>query len=159
MDADLTWMGLALAEAKLALEHDDVPIGAVVVKDGVLLGKGHNRREDLGSPSAHAEIQALEEAGKNHGHWNLSGAKIYISLEPCPMCAGAIQQARIQEVIYAAKDAKGGSISLEIPILNNPKLNHQVTTRQGPLEIESANLLKEFFQQKRAQKKTSGKKI
>jgi tRNA(adenine34) deaminase len=159
MDADLEWMNLAFEEAKLALNHDDVPIGAVVVKDGVLLGRGHNRREELGLPSAHAEIQALEDAGRNHGHWNLTGAKIYITLEPCPMCAGAIQQARIEEVIYAAKDSKGGAISLEISILNNPKLNHQVSSRQGPMEQEAGNLLKEFFQRKRTQKKTSGKKI
>ncbi len=159
MSSDQEFMQEALAEAQLAGAHDDVPIGAIVVKDGKILGRGHNRREETHSPTAHAEIQALEDAGRKHGHWNLSGAKIYITLEPCPMCAGAIQQARIEEVIYAADDEKGGAISLQVPILDNKKLNHQVSWRKGPLETECSQLIKEFFQRKRTQKKTSGKKL
>jgi tRNA(adenine34) deaminase len=156
---DLPFMQEALVEAQLALAHDDVPIGAVVVKDGQILGRGHNRREELHSPSAHAEIQALEDAGRRHGHWNLSGAKLYVTLEPCPMCAGAIQLARIEEIVYAAPDEKGGAISLNIPILENEKLNHRVRVTRGPLAAECSQLIKEFFQRKRMQKKTSGKKI
>lgn len=159
MSSDLEFMQEALAEAKLALDHDDVPIGAVVVKDGLIIGRGHNKREVLCSPTAHAEILALESAGKKNGHWNLSGCTLYVTLEPCPMCAGALQQSRIQEVVYAASDEKGGSISLGISILDHQKLNHQVKWKQGPLDSESAELLRNFFQKKRTQKKTSGKKI
>lgn len=159
MSSDLEFMQEALNEAQLAFDHDDVPIGAVVVKDGVIIGKGHNKREILCSPTAHAEVLALEEAGKKNGHWNLTGCTLYVTLEPCPMCAGALQQSRIQEVIYAASDEKGGAISLGISILKNPKLNHQVKWKKGPLASESSELLKKFFQQKRTQKKTSGKKI
>ncbi len=150
---------MALMEAQLAFDHDDVPIGAVVVKDGVVIGKGHNKREILCSPTAHAEVLALEEAGKKVGHWNLTGCTLYVTLEPCPMCAGALQQSRIQEVIFAASDEKGGAISLGVSILDNPKLNHQVIWKKGPLAEESSALLKKFFQLKRTQKKTSGKKI
>lgn len=158
MKDDLYFMQLALAQAKLALEHEDIPVGAVVVKDGIVLGAGKNERELLQSPTAHAEVQALNAAAKKHGHWNLSGCKIYVSLEPCVMCSGALVMARVEEVIYAAEDPKGGSIQLEIPILNNSKLNHRVKYKKGPLADEAAELLKNFFKVKRKQKNTSGKK-
>lgn len=149
LNQDDEFMAEAIAEAKLALSHDDVPVGAVVVKDGKIIGRGHNRREEALSPTAHAEIMAIESAARSHGHWNLTGAKLYVTLEPCPMCAGALVMARIEEVIYAAQDPKGGAESLQIPILQNPKLNHRLKVRQGPAQEESAQLLKEFFRNKR----------
>jgi tRNA(adenine34) deaminase len=147
--SDQDFMALALAEAVKALAHDDIPVGAVVVKDGKVLGSGRNERERLKCPSAHAEVQALNAAAGAHGHWNLTGAKLYVTLEPCPMCAGAIVMARVEEVVYAATDPKGGAESLGIPILNHEKLNHRVKVRQGPLAEESAKLLKDFFREKR----------
>lgn len=157
-DLDLHFMGLALEEARKALLHDDIPVGAVLVMDGKVIGAGKNERELLPSPTAHAEVQAVNSAALAHGHWNLTGAKLYVTLEPCAMCSGALVLARVEEVIYAAKDPKGGALSLGIPILENPKLNHRVKVRQGPLEEECSQLLKEFFREKRRQKGTSGTK-
>lgn len=159
MDAlDLQFMSEAMEEAKKALSHDDIPVGAVLVLNGKIVGRGRNEREALASPTAHAEIQALNAGAKSHGHWNLTGAKLYVTLEPCPMCAGALVMARVEEVIFAASDPKGGAISLNIPILENPLLNHRVKMRQGPLAAESAEMLREFFRMKRRQKNTSGLK-
>jgi tRNA(adenine34) deaminase len=157
-EQDLHFMGLALEEARKALSHDDIPVGAVLVLNGKVIGKGKNERELLPSPTAHAEVQAVNSAAQSHGHWNLTGAKLYVTLEPCAMCSGALVLARVEEVIYAAKDPKGGAISLGIPILENPKLNHRVKARQGPLEAECSQLLKEFFRQKRREKGSSGTK-
>lgn len=149
LDQDLEFMAEAIAEAKLALFHDDVPVGAVVVKDGKIIGRGHNRREELLRPTAHAEIVAIEDAALKIGHWNLSGSKLYVTLEPCPMCAGALVMARIEEVIFAAEDLKGGAESLQISILRNPKLNHRLQVRRGPGQEEASQLLKDFFRTKR----------
>lgn len=151
-------MGLALEEARKALAHDDIPVGAVLVMNGQVIATGRNERELIPSPTAHAEVQAINNAAKAHGHWNLTGSKLYVTLEPCSMCCGALVLARVEEVIYAAKDPKGGAVSLGIPILENPKLNHRVKVRQGPLEEECSQLLKEFFREKRRQKGTSGTK-
>lgn len=145
-------MGLALEEARKALAHDDIPVGAVLVRGDQVLGVGRNERELLRSPTAHAEVQAVNAAAAAHGHWNLTGTKLYVTLEPCPMCAGALVMARVEEVIYAAIDPKGGAVSLEIPILANPKLNHRVKFRQGPLVEECAKELRDFFRAKRALK-------
>lgn len=142
-------MTLALEEAKRALVHDDIPVGAVLVKDGQVIAHGKNERELIPSPTAHAEIQAINAGAKAHGHWNLTGAKLYVTLEPCVMCAGALVLGRIEEVIYAALDPKGGAISLNIPLLANPALNHRVKFRQGPLAEEAGTLLKDFFRDKR----------
>jgi tRNA(adenine34) deaminase len=155
---DLHFMTLALEEAKKALEFDDIPVGAVLVKDGKVLAGGFNERERLSSPVAHAEVQALVEAARRSGHWNLTGSTLYVTLEPCCMCAGALVSARVKEVVYAAVDPKGGALSLQVPILENPALNHRVKTRQGPLAEEAAELLRAFFRRKRREKNTSGKK-
>jgi tRNA(adenine34) deaminase len=155
---DLQFMTAALEEARKALAHDDIPVGAVLVLGGKIIGRGHNEREALSSPTAHAEIQALNQAAQNHGHWNLTGATLYVTLEPCPMCAGALVMARVREIVYAAVDPKGGAESLGIPILTNPSLNHRLKVRNGPLREESSALLKEFFREKRRQKNTSGSK-
>ncbi len=157
-DQDRKFMELALLEAKKASEHDDIPVGAVLVKDGKVIASCRNERELLCSPVAHAEVQALNEGAKANGHWNLTGATLYVSLEPCPMCAGALVMARVEEVIYAAADPKGGAISLGINILGNTALNHRVKYRQGPLALEAGVLLQEFFRKKRREKNTSGAK-
>lgn len=146
---DLRFMTLALTEAKRALEHDDIPVGAILVKDGKVLATGKNERELIPSPTAHAEVQALNAGAKSHGHWNLSGATLYVTLEPCVMCAGALVLSRIEEVVYAATDPKGGAISLNIPLLAHPGLNHQVKFRQGPLAEEAGDLLRDFFRERR----------
>jgi tRNA(adenine34) deaminase len=155
---DLKFMRLALEEASRAAEHHDIPVGAVLVKDGEVIASARNERELLCSPVAHAEVQALNAGAKAKGHWNLTGTKLYVSLEPCPMCAGALVMARVEEVIYAATDLKGGAISLGIEILSNTKLNHRVRYRQGPLATEAGALLQEFFRKKRREKGISGSK-
>lgn len=155
---DLQFMELALEEAKKAELHDDIPVGAVLVRGDEILATGKNERELLHLPTAHAEVQALNAAAEKQGHWNLSGTKLYITLEPCVMCAGALVMARVEEIIYAAEDFKGGAHSLGIPILDNLKLNHRVKMRRGPLAEESSALLKEFFRRKRKEKNSSGRK-
>src|SRR5690606_29891340 len=123
--SDSHFMGLALEEARKALKHDDIPVGAVLVMNGEVIATGKNERELIPSPTAHAEVQAINSAAAARGHWNLTGSQLYVTLEPCVMCAGALVLARVEEVIYAAKDPKGGAISLNVPILENPKLNHR----------------------------------
>lgn len=151
-DLDLHFMRLALEEARKALQHHDVPVGAVLTRGDQVLGVGRNERELLKSPTAHAEVQAINAGAEAHGHWNLTGTKLYVTLEPCSMCSGALVLARVEEVIYGAPDPKGGALSLDIPILANPKLNHRVKFRQGPLVDECSQILKDFFRQKRAEK-------
>ena len=152
-------MQLALDEAQAAMEHDDVPVGAVIVNaNGELIASARNEREALANPVAHAEVQALVKAASTLGEWNLSGSTLYVTLEPCPMCAGALVQARVREVVFAANDPKGGVLSLNIPVLDNPALNHRVKVRQGPLSEKAASLLQGFFRKKRREKGCSGKK-
>lgn len=142
-------MRLALEEARRAQAHEDIPVGAVLVRGDELLAVGRNERELLRSPTAHAEVQALNQGAAKHGHWNLTGTTLYVTLEPCPMCAGALVMARVEEVVYATADPKGGALSLGISILDNSRLNHRVKFRQGPFAEESAQLLKDFFRAKR----------
>lgn len=151
-EEDIKFMKLALEEARKASLHDDIPVGAVLVKDGRPLALGRNEREILHLPTAHAEVQALNKAGEQAGHWNLTGTRLYVTLEPCVMCAGALVLARVEEVVYAAADPKGGALSLGISILQNPALNHRVRFRRGPLEEESSALLRNFFREKRQKK-------
>lgn len=158
---DSQFLRLALEEAKRAEEHDDIPVGAVLVKNGAVIAVGRNEREFLADPTAHAEVRVLSEAGSKQKHWNLDGATLYVTLEPCAMCCGALVLARVKELVYAAADPKGGAISLNIPILNNERLNHRVRVRQcddAELVAEAGELLKKFFQKKRREKNTSGRK-
>lgn len=148
-DDDLRFMQMALDEARAALKSDDVPVGAVLVRSGEVLGRGYNQREELSDPSAHAEVQALRAAAQKEKDWNLNGSTLYITLEPCAMCAGAIVSARVKEIVYAAVDPKGGALSLQLDLLDNERLNHRVKIRRGPLEKECGDLLKSFFQDKR----------
>ena len=142
---DKVWMMEALAEARRAADIGEVPIGAVVVREGEILGRGHNRREIDGDPLAHAEILAIREAASRMGGWRLSGATMYVTLEPCPMCAGALVNSRIQRLVYGAADPKAGYCGSLGNLVQDPRLNHRLEVTAGVLESESAALLRGFF--------------
>jgi len=142
---DAAWMHEALVEAELALSHDDVPIGAVVVLDNEIIGRGHNRREANADPTAHAEIVALREAADALGSWRLSGVTVYCTLEPCPMCAGAMVLARVPRLVYGADDPKAGAAGSVVELLRDPRFNHQVTVTRGVMTEECQKLLDRFF--------------
>ena len=146
---DEYFMRLALAEAQLALEHGDVPVGAVAVLRGAVIGRGHNRREIVPDPTAHAEILAMRQAAETIGHWRLEAVTLYCTLEPCCMCAGAMVQARLPKLVYAALDPKAGCAGSIADILRHPKQNHIVEVDVGLLADEAAELLKQFFQELR----------
>ncbi len=147
---DEHFMRKALAEAADALDHDDVPVGAVVVQDGRIIGRGHNQRELLGDPTAHAEMIALTAAAQAVGGWRLEGCTMVVTLEPCPMCAGAILQARMARLVYGAPDPKAGACGSVYALTTDGRLNHRVPTQGGLLEHESAELLRAFFARQRA---------
>jgi tRNA(adenine34) deaminase len=146
---DEYFMRLALREAALALEHDDVPVGALVVREGEVIGAGHNERELRSDPTAHAEMIALREAARSLGSWRLLDTVMYITLEPCPMCAGAIVLARIPRVVFAAPDPKGGAAGSVLDVLSEPRLNHRPQIESGLLYDESIDLLRGFFAPRR----------
>ncbi len=142
---DRLWMLEALAEAGRAGELGEVPIGAVVVREGEVIGRGYNRREIDGDPLAHAEILAIREAARRMGGWRLSGCMMYVTLEPCPMCAGALVNSRVERLVYAAPDPKAGYCGTLGNIVQDPRLNHRLEVTAGVLEAESAALLRGFF--------------
>ena len=143
------FMRLALDEAKLALDHQDVPVGALLVRDGELLGSAHNERELRGDPTAHAEILALRQATERTGGWRLDGTTMYVTLEPCPMCAGALVLARVERLVYGPQDARAGAALSLYNIVDDPRLNHQLEVTAGVLEVEGAALLTDFFGERR----------
>ena len=143
------YMREALNEAKKALEKGEVPIGALVVLNGQIIGRGHNLRETENDPTAHAEIVALREAGKNKNSWRLENGILYVTLEPCPMCAGAMLLSRIHRVVYGADDPKAGAAGSLLNILQFPGFNHEVRITGGILAEEASELLQQFFRQKR----------
>ena len=143
-------MRLAIAEAERALGHDDVPVGAVVVAGGEVVGAGRNERERLGDPTAHAEIGALREAARALGSWRLLGATLYVTLEPCAMCAGAIVLARVPRVVFGTPDPKAGAAGSVLDVLAEPRLNHRPEVAGGVLAGECAGLLRAFFAARRA---------
>ena len=146
---DLEAMQAALAEARLAAEAGEVPIGAVVVREGVVLARGQNRTlRDL-DPTAHAEVVALRAAAAAVHNYRLNGCTLYVTLEPCAMCAGAIIHARLDRLVYAAADPKTGACGSVLSVLNHPQLNHQMQLEQGILADESAELLRTFFRERR----------
>jgi tRNA(adenine34) deaminase len=147
---DEYFMRLALREAARAVEHDDVPIGALVVRDGEVIGSGHNEREVRADPTAHAEMIALREAARAIGSWRVLDAVLYVTLEPCAMCAGAIVLARIPRVVFAASDPKAGAAGSVFDILDEPRLNHRPQVAAGLLAEESADLLRSFFAPRRS---------
>lgn len=142
---DEYYMRLALREAERALEHDDVPVGAVVVKDGEVIGAGRNERELRNDPTAHAETLALREASAALGSWRLLDAVIYVTLEPCAMCAGAIVLARVPRVVFGAVDPKAGACGSVLDLLDVPQFNHRPQVAGGLLADEAADLLRAFF--------------
>jgi tRNA(adenine34) deaminase len=146
-EADL--MRLALDEAERAATHEDVPIGAVVARDGEVLAVAGNERELRADPTAHAEILALRAAAERLGGWRIPGAVIYVTLEPCAMCAGAIVLARVPRVVYGAPDPKAGAAGSVLDVLGEPRLNHRPQVEGGLLASESAALLESFFADRR----------
>ena len=142
---DVRWMGEALAEARAAAALGEVPIGAVVVREGEVLGRGHNRREVDGDPLAHAELLAIRQAAARMGGWRLVGCTLYATLEPCPMCAGALVAARVGRLVYGAADPKAGYCGTLGNLVQDPRLNHRLEVTAGVLEEESAALLRDFF--------------
>ncbi len=142
-------MRLALREAELALAHDDVPVGAVVVARGEVIGAGHNERELRQDPSAHAEMIALRDAARRLGSWRVLDAVLYVTLEPCAMCAGAIVLARVPRVVYGCTDPKAGAAGSVLDVLAEPRLNHRPAVAGGLLADECAGLLRAFFASRR----------
>jgi tRNA(adenine34) deaminase len=142
---DEYYMRLALREAERALEHDDVPVGAIVVKDGEVIGAGHNERELRNDPTAHAETLALRQASQTLGTWRVLESVMYVTLEPCAMCAGAIVLARIPRVVFAASDPKAGAAGSVLDLLNVPALNHRPQVASGLLAQEAGDMLRGFF--------------
>jgi tRNA(adenine34) deaminase len=142
-------MGLALAEARAALDHGDVPIGAVVVVDGVVVARRHNERELTGDPTAHAEILAMRDAAAAVGSWRLEGATLYVTLEPCPMCAGALVNARVSRLVSGARNLDAGAAGSLYHLGADPRLNHEFATTVDVRAEECAVLLTTFFADKR----------
>jgi tRNA(adenine34) deaminase len=143
------WMAEAMVEAERAAAHGDVPVGAVVVVDGEVVGRGHNRREVDNDPTAHAEMFALREAAATTGRWRLSGATLYVTLEPCPMCAGAVVLARIDRLVFGADDPKMGAVGALYDIPRDPRLNHRVEVVRGVGDAAASALLRSFFAARR----------
>jgi tRNA(adenine34) deaminase len=146
---DEHFMRVALREAAQAGEHGDVPVGAVVVRDGEVVGSAHNERELRGDPTAHAEVLALRAAAVTLGGWRLLGTVLYCTLEPCPMCAGAIQQARVARLVYGAPDQKVGAAGSVVNPLRDPRLLHRVEVQGGVLATDALGLLRAFFDDRR----------
>ena len=146
---DAGFMKEALKEAQTAFDAGEVPIGAVLVDStGVIVARAHNMRETWRDGTAHAEIIALREAAKKLGRWRLSGLTLYVTIEPCPMCAGALVMSRVDRVVYGATDAKAGACESLFNIVGHPALNHQLEMRAGVLEDECRAIMKRFFQER-----------
>ena len=146
---DETWMSEALAEARRAAAEGEVPIGAVVVCEGRIVGRGRNARERLHDPTAHAEVLALRQASQALQRWRLTGTTVYATLEPCPMCAGALVNARVDRLVYAVPDPKAGAVGTLFDIARDPRLNHRIEVTSGVLAVECGDLLRGFFRGKR----------
>ena len=151
MNSDEKFMRLALEQAHLAYQIGEVPVGAVVVKDGEIVGKGYNRRETDKNAVAHAELLAIDDACKRLGGWRLWECELYVTLEPCPMCAGAIINSRIKRLIYGASDKKAGSVESVVRMFDLP-YNHKPPYTAGVLEEECSQILKSFFKEMRSRK-------
>lgn len=152
-EIDLAMMDHALALAREAVAVGEVPVGALIVRDGRILAQAFNLRETLSDPTAHAERLALTLAGQALGTWRLDGCTLYVTLEPCPMCAGAIVQSRIARVVYGARDPKAGACDTLYQIVTDPRLNHRAQVTGGVLETECGSILTDFFQARRPSKK------
>ena len=146
---DQTMMELALGEAREAAAHGDAPIGAVVVHDGEVIARAHNRRECDQDPTAHAEVIALRQAAAVLGRWRLTGCTLYVTLEPCSMCAGALVLARLDRLVYGCDDPKAGACGSVMDLIREPRLNHRTEVVRGVLAKECGRILKEFFVDRR----------
>jgi len=146
---DETFMAEALAEARRAAAEGEVPIGAVLVVEGRIAGRGRNARERLRDPTAHAEILALQEAARTLGRWRLTGSTMYATLEPCPMCAGSLVNARVDRLVYGVADPKAGAVDTLFDIVRDARLNHRVAVTSGVLAEECGAVLREFFRERR----------
>jgi tRNA(adenine34) deaminase len=154
LEQDLSMMKIAMDLAKEAAAAGEVPVGAIVVKDGQIIGRGSNAPIGLHDPSAHAEIQALRDAANNIGNYRLVDCTLYVTLEPCAMCTGAIQHARISRLVYGASDAKTGACGSVVNLMAETKLNHHTEVTNGIMADETAMLLSNFFKERRLNKKT-----
>ena len=142
-------MRLALDSAKQAASEGEVPVGAIAVMDDRMIGQGYNRKEVDGDPTAHAEILAIRQAAAELNNWRLTGVTLYCTLEPCPMCAGAMIQARLSRLVYGAKDVRFGADGTVVDVLNTDNFNHQVDVAGGVMSDEAASLMQHFFQELR----------
>lgn len=149
-EADRRFMAAALDEARAALAHGDVPAGCVVVKGGAIIARAHNRREADRDPTAHAELLALRQAAAAVGAWRLTGCTAYATLEPCPMCAGALVLARVDRLVYGCADPKAGACGSLYDLVRDGRLNHRVAVTTGILEDDCGTLLRTFFQARRS---------
>lgn len=147
------FMQEAIKEAHKAKEKLEVPIGAIVVLNGEIIGRGHNRREESNDATTHAEMLAIQEANRNLGNWRLEEAQLFVTLEPCPMCSGAMILSRVKELYYGASDPKGGTAGTLMNLLTDERFNHQVQIESGLLEQECGELLSTFFRELRKRKK------
>jgi tRNA(adenine34) deaminase len=148
-NAEETWMELALAEARAAQEAGEVPVGAVIIKNGEMIAAGQNRNLRDHDPSAHAEIVALRAAGEHVGNHRLEGCEMYVIIEPCAMCSGALVHARVKRLVYGAKDPKAGAVESVMQVVNHPRLNHRLEVTGGVLEAQCSQLLRNFFRTRR----------
>jgi tRNA(adenine34) deaminase len=146
---DEHFMRMTLEEASIAYNEGEVPVGAVLVKDGKVTAKAHNQRENIKDPTGHAEIITLRHGAKEEDNWRLTGSTLYVTKEPCIMCAGAMVHARLGRLVYGCKDDKGGAVGSLYNILSDKRLNHQVEVVSGILEEECSEILKRFFQHRR----------
>ena len=156
--SDRDWMAQAIREARKAWDLDEVPVGAVVVHEGRIIGRGHNLRERLCDPTAHAEMIALTAAAEALGSWRLTGATMFVTLEPCPMCAGALVNARVDRLVYGATDPKAGACGTLFEIPTDERLNHRLDVVGGILAEEGGGLLTAYFHEKRGREKRGREK-
>lgn len=150
---DQTFMGLALEQAQLAYDDGEVPVGAVVVVAGEVVGRGYNKPISTLDPSAHAEVVALRDAAKNMGNYRLSGATLYVTVEPCAMCAGCLVHSRIDRLVYATTEPKSGVVESAMKFLDSDFLNHKVSVCSGVLAQDAADIMSSFFKMRREGKK------
>ncbi len=149
LDEDDKWMAEAIAEARAAAQKGEAPVGCVIVSEGQVIGRGHNLRECEADPTAHAEVVALREAAKTLGHWRVTPATCYVTCEPCPMCAGALVNARVDRLVFGCTDPKAGACGTLYDIVSDERLNHRLEVRGRVREKECGALLSEFFKKLR----------
>lgn len=154
-DIDDSWMQQALALAQLAADQGEVPVGAIVVLDGEVIGEGYNQPISGTDPTAHAEVMALRDAARRVGNYRLPGATLYVTIEPCTMCVGAMVHARVERLVYGATEPKAGMVESQFNLLQQPCYNHQIETCGGVLAEACSQIISDFFQRRRREKKSS----